>query len=80
MLSLTWDSPYLGKTVFILRRGLGLDFIKPDHLDPCIKDQLILLSYFFLQIADILLVDPRYMDHADLVWYEPGLGIVDKAL
>ena len=33
-LSLTWESPYLGKMVFILRRGPGSLFLRPENTPP----------------------------------------------
>ena len=33
VLSLTWESPYLGKTVFTLRRGPGHDIAAGKRLD-----------------------------------------------
>ena len=49
VLSLTWESPYLGKTVFILRRGpcfgLSMNFVRPVYTRS-IWGLLLAKSYF----------------------------------
>ena len=60
----------------LVNTGSGPTFIKPDQLDPWIKDQIeiiLLPTISHLQLpklwtAEHFLDDPWSMDYADLVW------------
>ena len=51
VLSLTWESPYLGKTVFILRRGPGIGYLRYGYL--------LYTFYSIKQWANALCAGPR---------------------
>ena len=56
VLSLTWESPYLGKTVFILRRGPGLSVLSLDMDVLCCKFNGLMLNIW----RELLLWNMRY--------------------